>query len=126
MVKNRDEVYKCAVCGNQVEVVFVGGGPLVCCGQPMELQVEKIKEGGWEKHQPVVERKDGGVLVKIGEVEHPMVDEHFIEWVELIVDNGCVAKHFLKPGEAAEAFFPINPDEFQVRAYCNIHGLWKK
>ena len=35
-VENVGEKYICNTCGNVVEVVEVGGGVLVCCGQPME------------------------------------------------------------------------------------------
>jgi superoxide reductase len=113
------QIYKCEVCGNIVEVVHEAGGVLVCCGQPMKLQEEKNEEEGkTEKHKPVIE----GNLVKVGTVEHPMTEEHHIEWIE--ATNGKeIAKVFLKVGEKPEAIFSFTPTS--ARAYCNLHGLWK-
>ena len=79
-----NQVYKCNVCGNIVEVLHVGGGQLVCCGQPMELLKEKTEDAGLEKHVPVLKKTDSGVNVKVGSVPHPMEDAHYIEFVEVI------------------------------------------
>jgi len=123
-VKSVGEVYKCNVCGNMVEVLRVGGGTLVCCGQPMELQKEKTDDVGNEKHVPVVEKTATGIKVKVGSIPHPMEEKHFIEWIELIAD-GRYYRKFLKPGMAPEAEFEIRTDVVSVREFCNIHGLWK-
>lgn len=80
MVKT-NELYKCSVCGNIVEVVRVGGGELVCCGKPMNLLEAGVTEASTEKHIPVIERIDGGYLVKVGSVAHPMLPEHYIEFI---------------------------------------------
>ena len=120
------EVYKCNSCGNIVEVLHAGTGELVCCGQPMVKMEEKNQEEGLtEKHLPVVEANEQKVKVKIGSVAHPMEEKHFIEWIEIETDNGCFRK-FLKPGDTPEAEFELSAANFQVRSYCNIHGLWKK
>lgn len=118
------QVYKCNICGNIVEVLHTGVGELVCCGQPMELLKEKTEDVGQEKHVPVIEKTDKGVLVKVGSVPHPMEEEHHIEWIEIIADGG-VYRRFLKPGDRPEAEFCIKADSIQAREYCNIHGLWK-
>jgi len=55
------QVYKCDVCGNVVEVLYGGGGELVCCGQPMKLFVENTVDAAKEKHVPVIEKTDGGL-----------------------------------------------------------------
>lgn len=112
------EVYKCEICGNIVEVIHASGGTLVCCGQPMKIQEGKnSEEGKTEKHKPVIE----GKLVKVGSVEHPMTEEHSIEWIE--ATNGKeTAKVFLSPSEKPEATFSFEPTS--ARAYCNLHGLW--
>ncbi len=120
----RLEVYKCDVCGNIVEVLHGGGGELVCCGQPMNLLVENTVDAAREKHVPVIEKVDGGVKVKVGDVPHPMEDKHWIEWVEIIAD-GKAYRQFLNPGEAPEATFNIEADQVTAREYCNLHGLWK-
>ena len=124
MVK-RLQVYKCNVCGNIVEVLYVGGGELVCCNQPMNLLEEKSQEEGNEKHLPVVEKSDGEVKVKVGSVPHPMEEKHFIQWIEVEADDGIHIK-FLKPGQEPAAEFDVSGDIVQVREYCNVHGLWKK
>jgi superoxide reductase len=119
------EIYKCEVCGNIVEVLHAGGGELVCCGQPMALMTENTVDASKEKHVPVIEKAEGGYLVKVGGVAHPMEEKHYIEWIELIADGKCY-REFLKPGQAPEAFFCVKADKVAAREYCNIHGLWKK
>ncbi|MDO9508435.1 MAG: desulfoferrodoxin [Thermovirgaceae bacterium] len=123
MAKKLD-VFKCDLCGNVVELLHVGVGELVCCGQPMTLMEEKNADSSTEKHVPVIEKKNGGLLVKVGSVPHPMEEKHFIEWIEVIVD-GKACRKFLKPGEAPEAFFPVDGKDVKAREYCNIHGLWR-
>lgn len=120
-----NQVYKCNVCGNIVQVNHVGGGQLVCCGQPMELLKEKTEDQGAEKHVPVVEILDGKIIVKIGVVPHPMEVGHYIEWIEVIAD-GISCKQFLKPGDLPGAEFYIKAKKVIVREYCNVHGLWRK
>ena len=125
MVKNINEIYKCSVCGNMVEVVHVGGGTLVCCGKDMILQDPNTVDAAIEKHVPVVESVNDKVIVKIGAVEHPMTEEHHIEWVEVITKARVYRKTFT-PGEKPFAEFSIAEEVIEVRAYCNLHGLWKK
>ena len=118
------QIYKCEVCGNIVEVLHNGIGELVCCGQPMILQNEKTQDTGNEKHVPVIEKTENGVKVKVGSVEHPMEEKHYIEWVEIQV-NGKEFKKFLKPGDKPEMELCTQDGEIKARAYCNVHGLWK-
>jgi len=117
-------IYKCGVCGNMVEMIHVGGGELVCCGQPMALLAENSVEASREKHVPVIEPTSGGVKVKVGSVAHPMEEKHYIEWIEVIAD-GKAYRQFLKPGDAPEAVFAVAGSQITARAYCNLHGLWK-
>ena len=121
----RLEVYKCEVCGNIVEVLHGGKGELVCCGKPMNLIKENTVDAAKEKHVPVTEKIEGGVKVKVGDVAHPMEDKHFIEWIEIVADSKAY-RQFLDPGQAPEALFSVEAGEISARAYCNIHGLWKK
>ena len=120
----RLQVYKCAVCGNMVEVIGAGAGELVCCGQPMNLLVAKSSDQGMEKHVPVIETVDGGVKVTVGSVPHPMEEDHYIEWIELIAD-GKAYRQFLSPGQPAEATFNIEAASITAREHCNKHGLWE-
>ncbi len=118
------EVYQCEVCGNMVEVLHVGQGTLVCCGQPMVLQQENKKEAALEKHIPVVEHTAGGFKVSVGSIPHPMEEKHFIEWVELVAD-GKAYRQFLNPGETPQVFFVLEAEKITARAFCNLHGMWK-
>ena len=123
MVEKRLEMYRCEVCGNMVEVIRAGGGELVCCDQPMTLMQPKTEDQGKEKHDPVIEKTDNGVKVKVGSVPHPMEEKHFIEWVAVDTDRGPFRK-FLKAGEAPEAEFQIKEQVLGAREHCNVHGLW--
>ncbi|MGQ9760100.1 MAG: desulfoferrodoxin [Candidatus Methanomethylicaceae archaeon] len=117
------EVYKCEVCGNIVMVLHEGVGQLVCCGKPMKLLEEKTVDVGKEKHVPVFEKTQRGVVVKVGSVPHPMEEKHYIEWVEVIKDDTTMIT-FLKPGMRPEATFEVVGEITRAREYCNIHGLW--
>ena len=121
-----NEIYKCKICGNMVEVVHEGKGELVCCGQPMEKQTAGTTDGATEKHVPVIEKIEGGYKVKVGSVAHPMLEAHWIEWIELITSCGRVQRKYLKPGEAPEASFKCDADKVTAREYCKLHGLWEK
>jgi superoxide reductase len=118
------QVYKCEVCGNIVEMLHGGNGELVCCGKPMVLQVEGAVDAAVEKHVPVIEKTDNGIVVKIGSVPHPMAEEHYIEWAQLIVGD-LSYRIFLNPGGVPEALFAAPPENVYAREYCNLHGLWK-
>ena len=118
------QIYKCKVCGNIVEVVHGASGQLVCCGRPMQLMEEKTADSATEKHVPVIEQQNNGILVKVGSVPHPMEKEHYIEWIELTAD-GISYKKFLQPGDKPEAFFPVKGENLSAREYCSVHLLWK-
>ena len=119
------EIYRCQICGNVVEVVNKGA-VLSCCGEPMKLMKENTSDGAREKHVPVIEPIEGGYRVTVGSVEHPMLPEHYIQWIELLTPTD-VLRHELKPGEKPEAIFLTNAEAKDVtaREYCNLHGLWK-
>jgi superoxide reductase len=118
------EVYKCDKCGNIVEVLAGGEGELSCCGAPMRLLKENTSDGAKEKHVPVIEKAADGYKVSVGSVAHPMLAEHYIEWIELIAD-GISYRAWLEPGAKPEAFFPVKAAKVTAREYCNLHGLWK-
>jgi len=119
------QIYRCNICGNLIEVFRAGVGQLVCCGELMERLEAKTEDKGYEKHVPVIEKTGAGVLVKIGEVPHPMEEKHYIEWIEVIYD-GMTQRKSLEPGMAPEAEFCVDADRIEVRQHCNIHSLWKK
>lgn len=120
-----NEIYKCNICGNVVEVLFAGAGDLVCCGEEMKLLKENTVDAALEKHVPVLEEVEGGVKVKVGSVPHPMTPEHYISTIEVLTRTGQVLRQNLNPGDAPEAVFKVSLDEVEkAREYCNLHGLW--
>jgi superoxide reductase len=119
-----NQIYKCSVCGNIVEILHSGAGELVCCGQSMKMMNEKTKDEGAEKHVPVIENNNGLIRIKLGEIPHPMEVGHYIEWIEIIA-NGKTYKKYLTEGDDPEFTFVIDAENVIARAYCNVHGLWK-
>lgn len=118
--------YICKHCGNIVLKAKDSGVPVVCCGEPMTELIAGTSDGAREKHVPVWSVENGIVHVQVGSVEHPMLPEHYIEWVSLRTKQGSQHKE-LHPGEKPEVFFALNEgDEVEeVFAYCNLHSLWK-
>ena len=118
--------YRCDHCGNLITFVHSAGVPVMCCGQKMTELVPGTTDAAVEKHVPVAKTEGGQVTVTVGEVEHPMLPEHFIEWIALETQQGCQLK-YLKPGEKPQAVFALADGDqvAAVYAYCNLHGLWK-
>lgn len=116
----------CEHCGNIIAFVKDKGVPIVCCGQKMTELIPGTTEAAVEKHLPVYRVEGNTVFVTVGEVEHPMVPEHSIEWISLQTNHGNQRKA-LRPGDAPKACFALcEGDEVQaVYAYCNLHSLWK-
>ncbi|MDR0438266.1 MAG: desulfoferrodoxin, partial [Bacteroidales bacterium] len=112
-------IYKCNVCGNMVEAVNQSAGAMTCCGQAMIKMNENSTDAAVEKHVPVLTRKDGGWLVNVGAVDHPMLAEHLIEWIELLTPTS-VYRAYLKPGDKPCAFFTVADDKVSAREYCNL------
>ena len=120
----KTKFYICSHCGNLIGMIHDAGVPVVCCGEKMHPLTPNTQEASTEKHIPVVAVKDGTVTVNIGSVDHPMVEEHFIEWVYVQTENGGQRKA-LKPGDAPNVTFCLGDDKaVAVYAYCNLHGLW--
>jgi superoxide reductase len=118
------EIYRCALCGNIVEVFKEGAGTLVCCGQEMSLVQVGVLEADQEKHIPIIEQVDTGYRIQVGKMLHPMEENHYIEWIESIGEKGS-SRFFLKPNELPQALFCKQTSLLRVRAYCNVHGLWE-
>ena len=117
--------YICPTCGNLVEMIHDSGVNPVCCGQKMTELIPNTVEASGEKHIPVVTVEGSVVTVNVGSVDHPMQDVHYIEWVEIVTENGSQRKA-LSPSEAPKAVFHLGADKpVAVYAYCNLHGLWK-
>ena len=117
--------YICPHCGNIVEMVHNAGPKPFCCGQKMNELVPNTVEASGEKHIPAVHVGENRVEVNVGSVNHPMEEVHWIEWVQLITDQGSYRK-WLNPGQAPNVSFLLNGEKpLAVYAYCNLHGLWK-
>ena len=118
--------YRCDHCGNIVTFLHAAGVPVMCCGQKMTELVPGTTDAALEKHVPAVEVKGGKVYVQVGAVEHPMLPEHYIQWISLHTKQGNQRK-VLQPGQAPKVDFALCPGDevVSVYAYCNLHGLWK-
>lgn len=116
---------RCKRCGRIVGVLQDSGSPLICCGEPMEELVPNTTDAAGEKHVPVISIDGNIVTVKVGEVPHPMMEEHYIQWVYLKTAQGG-ARKALKPGAVPEATFVLSEGDVVEAAYeyCNLHGLW--
>lgn len=121
----KNQVYRCPICGNIVTVSHAGAGELVCCGKPMLLQSENTVDAATEKHVPVIEKiGENTFRVTVGEIEHPMEEDHYIEWIELQRGKETL-RTYLAPGDKPQAEFTIQGEgEVIAREYCNLHGLW--
>lgn len=122
----RNEIYRCDVCKIIANVEEKGFGELVCCGKPMTKLVEMNESNeGTEKHVPVIEIDGNNVSVKVGSVLHPMEEDHYIEFVEILQNGLVVVKKQFKPGDEPVAKFVLDDtSDLKVREVCNKHGLW--
>lgn len=149
----KDIFYRCEVCGNMVALIKSGGGTLACCGQDMTKLVANTVDASQEKHVPDVKIDGKKIMVQVGSVEHPMVSEHYIEWIALVSGDKVEIK-YLQPGMKPVAKFKYKFDEekvlytdddnevpncegkpcnfeyternnISIYEYCNLHGLWK-
>ncbi len=118
--------YRCNHCGNIIEKVFDSSVPVICCGEPMAELKAGVTDGAYEKHVPVYSIDGNRVHVTVGATKHPMMREHYIEWITLTTDQGIYRKA-LAPDNEPEADFCLCDGEKleEVYAYCNLHGLWK-
>jgi superoxide reductase len=121
----RLEIYKCEKCGNVVEMLHGAAGQIICCNEPMKLLPEQTADYKNEKHVPIFGEAANGIKVVVGSTPHPMVEDHYIEWIEVINGDYVNRKH-LKPGDKPEAEFYVPKQAGLIlREYCNKHGLWK-
>jgi len=120
------KVLKCNVCGNMVTFLRESGAPMSCCGQNMNVVVPGTVDASLEKHVPVYKVEGNIVTVTVGAVKHPMLPEHYIQWIAIQTKNGIQIKE-LKPGEKPEACFALccGDEVVAVYEYCNLHSLWK-
>ena len=116
---------RCKHCGNMVGMLNESGVPIICCGEAMETLVPNTTDAANEKHVPAVTVEGDKLTAVVGSVEHPMAEEHYIQWICVETENGA-QRRILKPGEKPEAEFCLNGAKpVAVYEYCNLHGLWK-
>lgn len=121
----RNQIYKCDVCGMVIEVLTTAEASLFCCKEEMKLLIEKTEDAKAEKHVPVLIDNGNSIKISVGAVPHPMEDDHYIEWIE-VINADYVNRKYMKPGDEPEApFYVIKQPGLILRAYCNQHGLWK-
>ena len=124
IMKEKVTFYRCEECGNVTAVLNGEKKDLLCCGKKMKALISNSTDVATEKHVPVYKKVDDEIIVKVGEIEHPMETDHYIMWIALVSD-GKTTKEILKPGQPAEARFQYISGSI-IYAYCNKHGLWKK
>lgn len=119
--------YKCNVCGNIAVKLVDKKVPLVCCGQIMQEVSVNSTDAAVEKHLPVIEQNGNKLFVKVGEVEHPMTEEHYISHIIIETNLGFYVKE-LCPGDKPNASYTLNDEEKLEKVYsiCNLHGIWGK
>ena len=119
--------YVCEHCGNIIEYVKETGVPVMCCGQKMTELVPGTSDGAHEKHVPVVSIDGDRVIVEVGSVEHPMVEAHYIQWIDIETTRGSQRVKLEYTDKPRAEFRLVDGEEFVAAyEYCNLHGLWKK
>lgn len=119
----KNQIYRCDICGIITEVLQDGIGQLVCCGKKMQLVEGRGIEPSMAQFSPVLKKEGEGFRVKIGEVPHPMETNHYIKWIEIISDS-AVYRKALKPGDKPEAYFALEAEKVSARAFCMNCGLY--
>lgn len=122
-MKENVNFYRCPICGNVIELIEGDINHMMCCGQKMELMVANTQDAAVEKHVPVYEKVEDEIVVKVGEIDHPMEKDHYIMWVAQVNDNQ-VSRATLYPEQGISVRFKYIPNS-TIYAYCNKHGLWK-
>ena len=122
-MQEKVKFYKCPICGNIIELIEGNAISIICCGQKISELTANTVDASVEKHVPTYEKNDTEIVVKVGEIEHPMEEKHYIMWIAQVTDNS-ITRVELKPNEKPIARFPYVKGSV-LYAYCNIHGLWK-
>lgn len=122
-MKENVRFYKCKICGNIIGIIEGNAEHIKCCGENMEMMQANVTDAAIEKHIPTYEKVENELLVKVGEVEHPMEKEHYIMWIAMVTENKTIRVK-LYPEQSTETRFPYIPGG-TLYAYCNKHGLWK-
>ena len=126
MIRRANKFYTCDKCNNLVKVIADKGSPVVCCGNTMRELIPNTTDASQEKHVPEIDFAKNILRVKVGNVSHPMVEEHSIEWVYIESTQGDQFKPLKINKDPEVDFALVNGDKpTKVYAYCNLHGLWE-
>ncbi len=116
--------YYCKHCKN-LELVMHDGGPVpVCCGETMTVLTANTTEAASEKHLPVIKKEQQKVVIRVGEIDHPMTPEHLIEWIAATDGKTIEIKHLTVSDQPMMQSNFDSSAKLSVYAYCNLHGLW--
>lgn len=118
--------YICDTCGNLIQSIWESGAKIVCCGHQMRELIPGTTDGAAEKHVPVISRDGNKVIVSVGSIAHPMIPEHYIQWIVLETRKGSQRVE-LSPLDEPKAEFLLTEGDEVIAAYeyCNLHSLWK-
>ena len=124
---DRLDIMRCEICGNIVQVLNSANGELFCCGQPMnKLEASVSEEAMTEKHVPIFLKYDNNCEIRVGEILHPMTNEHYIMFIEAINENKDeIHLKFLNPNDEPKLATDNSKNYKTAIEYCNIHGLWE-
>lgn len=120
------ELYVCSHCGNIITYLENNGVPVMCCGQKMQKIEPNTVDAAKEKHLPIIKLEGLLATVSVGEVEHPMQEDHYIKWIILETTEGIKIKN-LTPSDKPVCLFSLLDGEEIIAVYefCNKHGVWK-
>ena len=118
--------YICDTCGNLIQSIWESGAKIVCCGHQMRELIPGTTDGAAEKHVPVISRDGNKVIVSVGSIAHPMIPEHYIQWIVLETRKGSQRVELSPLDEPKAEFLLTEVDEvIAAYEYCNLHSLWK-
>lgn len=117
--------YICKHCGNIVTKLVDSKVPVVCCGENMDELIPNTVDASVEKHIPVIENNGSYIIVKVGSIDHPMTLEHHISWIVVVTEKGFQTV-YLEKAVLPKITLTTSEKIYEVYAYCNLHGLWKK
>lgn len=127
VIKMTNDLYSCKICGKIISLIEPKDNDTICCNQPMDLIEEKTNESeGKEKHVPIIEKEGELILVKVGSIEHPMEEDHYIKLIQLVKEGKVLLEKRLEPGDSplVKFYSSENFEKVKARALCNKHGLW--
>lgn len=114
--------YKCPICGNVITLIDGNEKLIKCCGVNMEELTPNVVDASVEKHVPVFNVNGEFIEVRVGEVEHPMTEEHYIMFLAQVIDNDVHIVKFNYNDVVVGQFKNVSGSK--IYSYCNLHGLW--